>query len=236
MKMNHIQISSLEDIEATAALVGLPVGPRTGSSRRTKEKKEWYVALGFLKSTIPAQFFSLPIAIRNGRPPHEPDFVMTRQASNDAIALIEITEATNQADQREMAAIELSDKAAILVGELGGRFYGGASRPGLVWASDIVDAIKRKSGKAIFQDLAAARHLIVYPNSNASALLFDSDAELSAIQNLRDEIAKDLDLLARIANGCSVHVLGKYNVCIDVMGDMRVVAVARVTAANPVIQ
>lgn len=224
MKVNHVQISTLEDIEPATAQVGLPVGPRTGNNKRTKEKKEWYVMLGFLKSTIPAQIFSLPIAIRNGCPPDEPDFVVTSKANNDAVALVEITEATDEADQKEMTALELSDKPAILIGELGGRFSGGASRPGLVWASDIVDAIKRKSGKTIFKHSPVARHLIVYPNSNASFLLFDSDDELSAIQNLRDEIAKDLDSLAGITNGCLVHVLGKYNVCIDAMGEMRVLA------------
>jgi hypothetical protein len=229
MMVTRIQISSLEDVEAAPALVGLPVGPRTGSNRRTKEKKEWYVALGFLRTTIPAQLFCLPIAIRNGHPPDEPDFVITREASNDAIALLEITEATDEADQKEMTAIELSDKPAILLGELGGRFAGGASRPGLVWASDIVDAIKRKAGKLIFAPVPVARHLIVYPNSNASALLFDSDDELRAIQNLRDEITKDSVSLARIANGCMVHVLGKYIACIDVVGEMRVLAASRMT-------
>jgi hypothetical protein len=229
MKVTRIQISSFEDVEAATELVGLPVGPRTGSNRRTKEKKEWYVALGFLRTTVPAQIFSLPFAIRNGCPPDGPDFVMTREASNDAIALVEITEATDEADQEEATALERSGKSAILLGEIGGRFADGASRPGLVWASDIVDAIKRKTGKLIFKHLAVARHLIVYPNSNASFLLFDSDDELSAIQNLRDEITNDLDSLARIANGCLVHVLGKYNVCIDVIGEMRVLAATPMT-------
>jgi hypothetical protein len=165
--VQDIQISNLEDVENAAALVGLPVGPRTGRSRRTKEQREWYVALGFLQTAIPAKLFSPPIAIRNGCPPNEPDFVVTRGQADDPIALMEITEATDEADQKEMTAFELSDKSAMLIGEFGGRFAGGASRPGLAWASDITDAIRRKEGKVIFNNLSVARRLIVYPNSNA---------------------------------------------------------------------
>ena len=222
----HIQILSLGDIVTATELVGSPVGPRTGPNRRTKEKKEWYVALGFLKNAISAQIFVLPIAVRNGCPPEEPDFVVMRRGTKDPIALVEITEATDEADQREMTTSELSEEPATLIGEFGGRFAGGASRPGLVWASDIADAIKRKECKVIFKDSPVARHLIVYPNSNASILLFDEEDEVEAIGNLSDQIAKEFKLLLQITNGCSVHVLGKYHVCIDVTGEMRIVAVS----------
>src|SRR5258708_2144000 len=190
MSVPVVEISSLEDFNSAAASLGLPVGPRTGPGRRTKEKKEWYVALGFLKEAIPAGIFELPITIRNGCPPEEPDFVVMRRSTTDVIALIEITEATDEADQKEMTASELSRETTLL-GEFGGRFSDGASRPGLVSASDSGDAIKRKDGKVTFRSSAAVRHLVVYPNSSASGLLFGEGDDGEATRDLREESAKD---------------------------------------------
>jgi hypothetical protein len=42
----------------------------------------------------------LPIVVRSGVPPDEPDFVATHD--DTAIGLFEVTEATSEADQREM--------------------------------------------------------------------------------------------------------------------------------------
>lgn len=212
-----VEITRLEDLDCAAQKVGLPVGSRIG---RSKEKKEWYVLLGFLKATIPFEMVELPIMVRNGTPPDEPDFVMTRCEST--VGLFEITEATVEADQKEMTTFECSTKKVAMLGEFGGRFAGGASRPGLAWSRDIADAIRRKSRKVIFQDSSAARHLLVYPNSNASILLFDEDDEREAVDALRGEIAKDTTTLSRMANGCLVHVLGKHLLCFDALGEMRV--------------
>jgi hypothetical protein len=139
------------------------------------------------------------------------------------VGLVEITEATDESDQREMTAFERSGKRVALLGHSGGRFSRGASRPGLVWASDVVTAIKRKEGKVIFKHSPAARHLIIYPNSNASILLSDQDDEdeQEAICNLREAI-DNAELLTQTTNGCLVHVLGKRHICIDVVGAMRV--------------
>jgi hypothetical protein len=105
-----------------------------------------------------------------------------------------------------------------MLGEFGGRFPRGASGPpGLVWASDIIDAIKRKSGKAIFEGSQAARHLVIHPNSNVSILLFSEEDEGEAIRKLREAIATEAASLAQTTNGCLVHVLGKYSVCINVV-------------------
>jgi len=213
-------VSGPDDLRDIAALVG-PVGPRTGPGKRTKAKKEWYVLLGFLTTAIPAGMFELPVCIREGLPPKEPDFVMTRRDAADAVGLFEITEATNEADQREKTAFERSGKSTALIGEFGGRFPDGASRPGIAWAMDIVDAIRRKDGKAIFESTAANRHLIVYPNSNPSFLLSDHEDESEAVENLRVEIAKDAASLARIANGCLVYILGGYLICVDALGEMK---------------
>jgi hypothetical protein len=154
---------------------------------------------------------------------HEPDFVVCREPAT--VGWIEVTEATDEADQKEMTAFERSGKSVALVGTFGGRFADGAARPGLAWAADVVGSIKRKSGKAIYQSTHVARHLLIYPNSNASLLLFDQDDEREAVDFLRAEVLKcdDTLALARVVNGCAVHILGGYLVCIDALGEMRLV-------------
>jgi hypothetical protein len=221
--MYSFDVRTLNDLDHIGQAVGLPVGPRTG---RSKEKKEWYVLLNFLKGAIPAGMFNLPMSIQNGAPPDEPDFIMC--CGEATVGWIEITEATDEADQKGMIAFERSGKSAALVGEFGGRFAGGAARPGLVWAADVVDSIKRKSGKAIYRSAHVPRHLLIYPNSNASFLLFDRDDEREAVDNLREEVMKYHDTLARLVNGCAVHILGGYLICIDALGEMRLV-----TRADP---
>jgi hypothetical protein len=172
MTAQAFEISSLEDLERVTASVGL-VGPRTGPDKRTKEQMEWYVLRQFLEKAIPATIFKLPIAGRKGCPPDEPDFVLMRPETTDVIGLVEITEATDEADQREMTEFERSGERMALLGHSGGRFPRGAARPGLAWASDIIDAIKRKETKVIFKSSLTPRHLIIYPNSSASKLLGD---------------------------------------------------------------
>jgi hypothetical protein len=221
--MHSFDVRTPNDLNRIGRAVGLPVGSRTG---RSKEKKEWYVLLNFLKDVIPTGMFNLPMSVRNGTPPDEPDFIMWREDAT--VGLIEITEATDEADQKGMTAFERSGKSAALVGEFGGRFADGAARPGLAWAADVVDSIKRKRGKAIYQSAHVARHLLIYPNSNASFLLFDQDDEREAVNDLRAEVMKYGGTLARLVNGCAVHILGGYLICIDALGEMRLV-----TRADP---
>ena len=66
-----------------------------------------------------------------------------------------------------------------------------------------------KKGKAIFLRSLPFRQLIIYPNSNISALLFDDEAERKAISVLSRSISDEAKRLAQMANGCHVHVLGK---------------------------
>jgi hypothetical protein len=134
------------------------VGPRTGPGKRNKQQKEWYVLRRFLEKAIPADIFKLPLAGRNGCPGIEPDFVFMRAGTTNVVGLVEITEATGETDQRERTAFEHSGKSMMLLGAFGGRFSGGAARPGSTWVSDIVDAIKRKKGKVIFEHSPAHRH------------------------------------------------------------------------------
>jgi hypothetical protein len=214
--MQSFDLRTPYDLDSIGQAVGLPVGPRKG---RSKEKKEWYVLLNFLKSAVPAGIISLPVSVRNGVPPDEPDFIAHR--GDLTVGWIEITEATDEADQKGMTAFENSGKLAALVGEFGGRFSDGAARPGLVWATDVVKSIKRKRGKAIYRSVPVPRHLLIYPNSNASFLLFDQDDERDAVDDLRAEVMKYDSALARLANACSIHILGAYLICFDLLGSMR---------------
>jgi hypothetical protein len=225
MNPQLLEIRCLADVESATVSVGLPVGPRIGPGKRTKEKKEWFVLLGFLKTAIPNGTFELPIVVRNGRPPDEPDFVAAREEST--VGLFEVTEATVEADQKEMTAFERSGKEMMMLGDFGGRFAGGGGWPGVVWATDIVGAIMRKRGKTIFRDSTSARHLLVYPNSNAAQLLFDEDDERKALEDLRAAVSKDAATLSHTANGCLVHVLGKHLLCFDTLGEMRVLPFKR---------
>jgi hypothetical protein len=221
-----LEIQSLADVEHITDSVG-PVGPRTGPDKRTKEQMEWYVLRWFLEKAIPDGIFSLPIAVRNGSPAREePDFVLMRAGTNDVIALVEITEATDEADQREMKEFERSGERMALLGHSGGRFPRGAARPGPAWATDIIDAVKRKETKIIFKSSLTPRHLIIYPNSNASKLLGDplgqeGKNEREAIGHLRQAI-DNAGNLVKITNGCHLHVLGMRHICVDVVGDMKV--------------
>src|SRR5262245_30697318 len=75
-KLEAVEIKCLKDLGSRAI-----VGPRTGPGKRTKAQKEWYVIERFLKTAIPLGMLELPITIRNGTPPNEPDFVVTSAGS-----------------------------------------------------------------------------------------------------------------------------------------------------------
>lgn len=223
IEASTVTLAVIDDLAKAERLVGLPVGPR---GRRTKKKQEWYVLLKLLRQAIPAGVFELPIEIRCGNAeaiPPEPDFVLSRPRTNHIAALVEITEATNEADQKEMTLFQRSDKTACLLGEFGGRFKDGASHPEIVWASDIIDAVRRKCGKIIFKASPIRRHLLIYPNSNASMLMFDEDDERIGLERLRGQFANDA-LMRQIPNGCAIHILGGYIVCLDALAEAPVIA------------
>jgi hypothetical protein len=207
-----VHAPSLDGFDAAFGLVGLKVGSRTGPKKRTSEQKEWYVVRRFLKEAISGQLFACPFVIRHGVPPEEPDFVLKNEGNR---TLIEITEATDEADQREMKCIEVSDQLAILNGELGGRFKGGAigNAYEVAWAEDVINAIERKVSKSIFKDTTAQRHLVIYPNSNASSC--DEDV---AGTILKEKVDARRQELVEMSNGCLVHVLGKQKLVFDILG------------------
>jgi hypothetical protein len=212
--INTINIPDFAGFCAAFGSIGSRVGPRTGGEKRTQDEKEWFVVRRFLKVALRERILKTPISIQKQNPPL-PDFGLK---FGDVIANLEITEATDPADQKEMTAFERSSDSTMLLGAFGGRFSDGASQPGRTWASDVIDAINRKRGKSIFAKPDAGRHLVIYPNSNASALVNDEEDERTAFGFLEELIAANRNGYAEIANGCLVHVLGKELVGFDVLG------------------
>lgn len=214
-------MSGLAGFGAAFGSLGLKVGPRTGAGKRSQADTEWFVVRRFLEVALGSGIFVAPFSIERTAPP-APDFTV-RFGSGDIVAFVEITEATHPDDQREMTEFERSNQSAMLIGDYGGRFADGASQPGWVWASDIVDALERKNGKAIYTPSDKRRHLVIYPNSNASALLFDRNAERVAFGLLLEAVASRQNDYVKLVNGCSVHVLGKDHVCFDILGNVKLV-------------
>jgi hypothetical protein len=214
--MNRVEIVQLSEFDAAFGGLGANVGPRTGANRRSQDAKEWFVLRHFMAAALNAKVFDLPIVIAKVQPP-EPDFAATYGPARKA-ALIEITEATHPDDQREMTEFEKSGEGLMLLGDFGGRFADGASQPKLAWAADICDAILRKRTKSICSSQALDRHLIVYPNSNPSQLIFDETDEREAFAHLRQRLDMEGTQYARALNGCQVHVLGKALVGFDLAG------------------
>jgi hypothetical protein len=212
-----VNISDLAGFCAAFGSLGSRVGCRTGEDKRTQDDKEWFVVRRFLKVALREGILKTPISIQKQNPPL-PDFGLK---FGKATAFLEITEATDPADQKEMTGFELSGNSAMPVGARGGRFLGGLSRPELPWASDVIDAINRKSRKAIFEKSDIGRHLVIYPNSNAANLIYDAEDEHAAFGFLGELIETDLDDYIRTANGCFVHVLGKELVGFDILGTAR---------------
>jgi hypothetical protein len=214
--MSRVELTRLSEIDAAFGELGTNVGPRTGAKRRSQDAKEWFVLRGTMAAALKVDVFDLPIVITKVRPPG-PDFAATHGPAHKP-ALIEITEATHPDDQREMTEFDKSGEGLMLLGAFGGRFADGASQPKLAWASDICDAILRKRDKSICSVPAPGRHLIVYPNSNASQLIFDETDEREAFAHLRQRLELEATQYAEALNGCQVHVLGKTLVGFDLAG------------------
>ena len=214
-----VTVPDLAGFCAAFGAIGSKVGPRTGGAKRTQDEKEWFVVRRFLKVALKEGIVTAPFSVQKQNPPL-PDFGLQ---FGDAVVHLEVTEATHPDDQREMTVFEQSGTSAALLGTFGGRFAHGASQPGRAWASDVMDAIERKVGKAIFGKSDVERHLVIYPNSNASMLLFDADDERDAFGFLSELIATRCDDLTEKANGCLVHVLGKEVAGFDLLGEANLV-------------
>jgi len=208
-----VAIQKIDDFDSAFGELGAKVGPRTGRNKRTQDEKDWYVLRRYLQQAIAAKRFSVPVVVTRGSPP-APDFSLEHKRGS---TLVEITEATNKADQREMTLGEIHD-VPYLLGELGGRFEGGGGEPGHLWACDILDAVERKRSKSIFLLRNTDRHLVIYPNSNASSLILDYDGERRAFSILLGQIDAKRQELTKIVNGCLIHILGKSYIFFNVLG------------------
>lgn len=209
-----VNISDLAGFCAAFGSLGSRVGSRSGEDKRTQDEKEWFVVRRFLKVALREGILKAPISIKQQTPPL-PDFGLEM---GNAAGHLEVTEATDPADQKEMTAFERSGNSMMFLGGYGGRFSDGVSQPGRPWASDVIDAINRKRGKAIFEKPEIGRHLVIYPNSNASSLVNDAEDELTAFGFLGELIEANLSDYIELTNGCLVHVLGKELVGFDVLG------------------
>jgi hypothetical protein len=216
-----IRIPDLASFCTSFGSLGLRVGARTGLHKRTQDDKEWFVVRRFLKAVLREGVFEVPLVVQKRNPP-EPDFAL-QYDDGRILALLEITEATDPVDQREMTKFELSGKTRMLTGDFGGRFAGAASQPGRVWALDVLDAIKRKRGKAIFLQSDANRHLVIYPNSNASKLLNGDRDEHAAFCYLKEAMEKDRSTYVSAAQGCLVHALAEMYLGFDILGNVRLI-------------
>ena len=137
-------MSNLVSFCSAFGSLGLRVGRRTGPGRRTQDDKEWFVVRHFLKAGLFTGIFEAPISVQKRNPP-EPDFAL--ELNNGDTGFFEITEATDPADQREMTVFERSKSPAMLLGDFGGRFSGGASQPGQDLGARCVGCDKAKSRK-----------------------------------------------------------------------------------------
>jgi hypothetical protein len=214
-----VNVPDLAGLCAAFGALGARVGPRTGRDKRTQDDTEWFVVRRFLKVAVREGILKAPISVQKQNPPL-PDFGLQ---FGKAIANLEITEATDPTDQKEMTAFERSGNSMMLLGAFGGRFSDGASQPGRTWAADVIEAINRKRGKAIFGRSDVGRHLVIYPNSNASALVNDAEDEQAAFGFLAELIETNLSGYVEATNGCLVHVLGKELVGFDVLGRAHIV-------------
>jgi hypothetical protein len=214
--VKNITIFRLSELDAAFGALGTNIGSRIGPDKRTQDSKESFVLRHFMAAALRAKLFDFPITTSKTAPP-APDFT-AMHGDPGKKALIEITEATHPDDQREMTEFEKSGKNLMLLGDFGGRFADGASQPKFAWAADIMDAILRKQGKSICTSAAPDRHLVVYPNSNASQLLLDEVDEREAFAHLKQRLEAERTRSAEALNGCAIHVLGKVLVGLDLMG------------------
>jgi hypothetical protein len=210
------QIASFDDLRRVRQEVGL-LPPPDEPSKVTKMQREHFVLLAFLlEASLASNLIPRPIRFRKGNPPNEPDFVAECASTP---TWFEVTEATDPADKREDA--KQSERETLLLGERGGRLGDGTVDPVPLLIGDIVAAIERKKTKAICRATPVTRHLLIYPQSNASFWMgMDERDERRAFGKLRMSLVLKQEQSPITVNGCSVHVLGAHFIAFDVLGRM----------------
>ena len=135
---------------------------------RTKDEKEAYCLRCYLLTLSKNQLLSFPIVVAKGE---TPDFVIT---GVEAFG-IEVTEATDERDQREWSLAARAGLALWAQGQFGGRGaneFSGRHHERL-WLQYVVDSVNRKGGL----NYATERtRLLINSNSNAGGWVGSPEA------------------------------------------------------------
>ena len=139
--------------------------PRLG---RTKEQKELYCLRRYLFSMARASRLSFPLRVAKSE---APDFIVSGAKDFG----IEVTEATDEADQREWTRAAQLGRSSWLNGDLGGRGRDGfvGQEPERLWSQYVLTAVLKKASKQYSTPTAS---LLIYSNSNAGGFIDDEKA------------------------------------------------------------
>ena len=184
----RIEIIELDDLALAFGQAGTNVGPRLGTNARTQEQKEWWCLRRYIFTLSAAGQIAFPISIVKDE---RPDF---RCEFGPRSIGIEVTEATDPTDQRELTIIDEQD-AVVLQGTFGGRFANGAGgdAPERAWQDDILKAVASKVTKVPTWPAPMPEYsLLLYTNSNAGRLIHDWPAVFIALEPMNERVWTEL--------------------------------------------
>jgi hypothetical protein len=177
-------VASPADLPEVLGELGTRVGPRIGANARTQDEKEWWCFRRYLVTVASIGQIAFPISIMKSE---SPDF---RCEFGTRSVGVEVTEATDPRDQRELTRIDQQDEV-VLRGSLGGRFPNGAGgdAPERTWREDISKAVAAKMKKLpSWPDPMPQYELLLYTNSNAGSLIFDWPRAFGEVGPLNDQL------------------------------------------------
>lgn len=175
------------DLPEAFGELGIRVGPRIGANARTQNEKEWWCFRRYLFTLAGIGQVVFPISVTKAE---SPDF---RCEFGPCQIGVEVTEATDPRDQRELTRID-QQEGLVLRGSLGGRFPNGAGgdAPERAWREDILKAVASKVKKLpSWPDAMPEHHLLLYTNSNAGSLIFDWPRAFSTLGPMSDQLWRE---------------------------------------------
>ncbi len=180
-------VASLVDLPEAFGELGIRVGPRKGASARTHDEKEWWCFRRYLFTLAGIGQVFFPISVRKSE---SPDF---RCEFGPRQIGVEVTEATDQRDQRELTRIAQQEKP-VLLGSLGGRFPNGAGgdAPERAWRADILKAVAVKVKKLpSWPEPMPEYDLLLYTSSNAGSLISDWPRAFGALGPTNNQLWRE---------------------------------------------